>query len=184
MDTAGGGDAGVTPRPRTRRRRFTGELLRWLPAATTVGHYRWGWLRGDLVAGIAVAALMIPAGLGYAEVSGLPPVHGLYATVIPVFVYALIGPSRILVLGPESALAPIIAAAIIPLAVTNMERRVELAGVLAIEVGVILLLAGVFRAGVFDDAAGQTDPHRLPQRDRAGGGAGSGPHPAGLLGFG
>ncbi|MFZ2512367.1 MAG: SulP family inorganic anion transporter [Gordonia sp. (in: high G+C Gram-positive bacteria)] len=126
--------------------RFRG-AMDWLPAIRTARHYRRGWLRGDVVAGIAVGALMIPAGLGYAEVSGLPPVHGLYATIIPVLVYALIGPSRMLILGPDSALAPIIAAAIIPLAVTDPGRRVELAGVLAIEVGVILVLAGVFRLG-------------------------------------
>lgn len=122
-------------------------MPRRLPGLHTARVYRRGWLRGDLVAGIAVAALMIPAGLGYAEVAGLPPVTGLYATIIPILVYALVGPSRILVLGPDSALAPIIAAAIIPLAVTDPDRRVELAGVLAIEVGVILLLAAVLRLG-------------------------------------
>lgn len=122
-------------------------LARGLPALATVRAYRLGWLRGDLVAGVAVAALMIPAGLGYAEVSGLPPVTGLYATIIPILVYAVIGPSRILVLGPDSALAPIIAAAIVPLAVAGSPRRVELAGVLAIEVGIILVLAGLFRLG-------------------------------------
>lgn len=122
-------------------------LPRWLPGLQTARVYRLGWLRGDVVAGIAVAALMIPAGLGYAEVAGLPPVTGLYATIIPIVVYAVVGPSRILVLGPDSALAPIIAAAIIPLAVTDAGRRVELAGVLAIEVGVILVLAGLLRLG-------------------------------------
>ncbi|MFT3660113.1 MAG: SulP family inorganic anion transporter [Gordonia sp. (in: high G+C Gram-positive bacteria)] len=122
-------------------------VSRRLPGVRTARMYRLGWLRGDLVAGVAVAALMIPAGLGYAEVAGLPPVTGLYATIIPIVVYALVGPSRILVMGPDSALAPIIAAAIIPLAITDVDRRVELAGVLAIEVGVILLLASVLRLG-------------------------------------
>ncbi len=123
-------------------------LPRWLPGVQTARVYRRGWLRGDLAAGVAVAALMIPAGLGYAEVAGLPPVTGLYATIIPIIVYAVIGPSRILVLGPDSALAPIIAAAIIPLAVSGSPRSVELAGVLAIEVGIVLLVAAVLRLGV------------------------------------
>lgn len=118
-----------------------------LPGLSSARTYQRGWLRGDLVAGIAVAALLIPAGLGYAEVAGLPPVTGLYATIIPILVYALIGPSRLLVLGPDSSLAPIIAAAIVPLAVADDERRVELAGVLAIEVGLILVLAAVVRLG-------------------------------------
>lgn len=121
-------------------------IARVLPGAETVRLYRRGWLRGDLAAGIAVGALLIPAGLGYAEVAGLPPVTGLYATIIPILVYAVLGPSRILVLGPDSALAPIIAAAVIPLAIDS-ERRVDLAGVLAIEVGVVLVLAAVLRLG-------------------------------------
>ncbi len=122
-------------------------MERWLPGLNVLRGYRREWWRGDLVAGIAVAALLIPAGLGYAEVAGLPPVTGLYATIVPILVYALIGPSRILVLGPDSSLAPIIAAAIIPLAVTDAQRRVELAGVLAVEVGAILLLGGLLRLG-------------------------------------
>ncbi|MFC0314600.1 SulP family inorganic anion transporter [Gordonia phosphorivorans] len=121
-------------------------LARALPGVQTLRAYRRGWLRGDVAAGIAVGALLIPAGLGYAEVAGLPPVTGLYATMIPILVYAVLGPSRILVLGPDSALAPIIAAAVIPLAI-DAERRVDLAGVLAIEVGIVLVLAAVLRLG-------------------------------------
>lgn len=121
-------------------------LARALPGVQTLRAYRRGWLRGDVAAGIAVGALLIPAGLGYAEVAGLPPVTGLYATIIPILVYAVLGPSRILVLGPDSALAPIIAAAVIPLAI-DAERRVDLAGVLAIEVGIVLVLAAVLRLG-------------------------------------
>lgn len=117
-----------------------------LPALDLRTYHR-DWWRSDLFAGIAVAALLVPAGMGYAEVAGLPPVTGLYATVVPILVYALIGPSRILVLGPDSSMAPIIAAAIIPLAASNTERRVELAGVLAIEVGAILVLGGLLRLG-------------------------------------
>ncbi|MEP9393146.1 sulfate permease [Gordonia sp. VNK1] len=125
-------------------------LARLFPGLHTLLHYDRSWLRGDLVAGIVVTALLIPAGMGYAEVAGLPPVTGLYATIVPLLVYAFVGPSRILVLGPDSSLAPIIAAAIIPLAVVD-EDRIALAGVLAIEVGLVLLVAAVLRLGFVTD---------------------------------
>lgn len=121
-------------------------VQQWLPGLATVRNYRWTWLRGDLTAGVVLTALLIPAGLGYAEVAGLPPVTGLYATIVPLLVYAVIGPSRILVLGPDSSLAPIIAATIIPLAAAGQER-VAVAGVLALEVGVILVVAALLRLG-------------------------------------
>jgi high affinity sulfate transporter 1 len=113
--------------------------------------YRARWLWPDIRAGIVVTALLIPAGMGYAEVAGLPPETGLYATIVPLLAYAVFGPSRILVLGPDSALAPIIAAAIIPLALGDGPRTVALAGLLAIMVGVLLLLGGVFRLGFVTD---------------------------------
>ncbi|MFW0793221.1 SulP family inorganic anion transporter [Gordonia sp. CPCC 205515] len=128
----------------------TTTLGRWLPGLTTLRNYERGWLRGDLVAGAVLTALLIPAGMGYAEVAGLPPVTGLYATIIPLLVYAIVGPSRILVLGPDSSLAPIIAASIIPLAAVDSER-IALAGLLSIEVGIVLLVAGLLRLGFVTD---------------------------------
>lgn len=88
--------------------------------------------------------------MGYAEVAGLPPVTGLYATIIPLIVYALVGPSRILVLGPDSSLAPIIAAAIIPLAAFDGER-IALAGLLSIEVGIVLIVGALLKLGFVTD---------------------------------
>lgn len=124
----------------------------WVPAGIeTALHYRRAWLLPDLRAGLVVTALLIPAGMGYAQVAGLPPETGLYATVIPLLVYAIVGPSRILVLGPDSALAPIIAAAILPLALGDDDRAVALAGLLAIMVGAILVLGGTFRLGFVTD---------------------------------
>lgn len=124
----------------------------WVPPGIeTALHYRRAWLLPDLRAGLVVTALLIPAGMGYAQVAGLPPETGLYATVIPLLVYALVGPSRILVLGPDSALAPIIAAAILPLALGDDDRAVALAGLLAIMVGAVLLLGGAFRLGFVTD---------------------------------
>lgn len=124
--------------------------MRWLPGIYTLTVYKRSWLRGDIVAGIVLTALLIPAGMGYAEVAGLPPVYGLYATIVPLAVYAVLGPSRILVLGPDSALAPIIAAAIIPLAVVDKDRP-AIAALLAVEVGIVLLLAAVLRLGFVTD---------------------------------
>ena len=81
-------------------------ILDWLPK------YRRSFLRPDVVAGLAVTALMVPHGMAYAELAGLPAVNGLYTTVIALVVYAAFGPSRLLLLGPDSSLAPLIAAAV------------------------------------------------------------------------
>ncbi|WP_203580724.1 SulP family inorganic anion transporter [Microbacterium hibisci] len=126
-------------------------IARWIPAVATVRDYRRAWLWPDVRAGIVVTALLIPAGMGYAEVAGLPPVTGLYATIVPLLAYAIFGPSRVLVLGPDSSLAPIIAAAILPLALGDQSRAVALAGLLAIMVGALLILAGLVRLGFVTD---------------------------------
>src|ERR687897_795211 len=91
------------------------------------------------------------AGMGYAEASGLPAIYGLYATIIPLVVYAIAGPSRILVLGPDSSLAPLIAAAILPLAAGSDAEAVALAGMLAILSGLLCVLAGLARFGFIAD---------------------------------
>ena len=126
-------------------------VKKWMPGIDTALHYRRSWLVPDLRAGVVLTALLIPVGIGYAEVAGLPPETGLYATIIPLAVYALFGPSRVLVLGPDSALAPIIAAVIVPLALGDDTRAVALAGLLGIMVGVILMLGGLLRLGFVTD---------------------------------
>ncbi|WP_051973492.1 SulP family inorganic anion transporter [Cryobacterium sp. MLB-32] len=123
----------------------------WVPGIDTALSYQRSWLVSDIRAGIVLTTLLIPVGIGYAEVAGLPPEAGLYATIIPAFAYAVFGPSRILVLGPDSALAPIIAVAIMPLALGDSARAVALAGLLAIMVGLILLVGGVLRLGFVTD---------------------------------
>ena len=144
---------GATARRSVRRRWGPGHWMprRWLPGLATARGYRRAWLLPDLRAGVVLTALLIPAGIGYAEVAGLPPETGLYATILPLLAYAIFGPSRILVLGPDSALAPIIAAAILPLALGDDERAVALAGLLALMVGVILLVGGLLRLGFVTD---------------------------------
>ncbi|MFI1236682.1 SulP family inorganic anion transporter [Nocardia salmonicida] len=119
-----------------------------LPGIATARGYHRAWLRADITAGLVLTALLIPAGMGYAEAAGLPAYAGLYATIVPLLAYAVVGPSRILVLGPDSSLAPLIAAAVLPLAaVDDPDRALALAGVLAVLVGLILLVGGFLRLG-------------------------------------
>ena len=123
----------------------------WLPSVEVFRNYQLGWLRNDVVAGVVLTALLIPAGIGYAEVAGLPPVTGLYATIVPLVVYAIVGPSRILVLGPDSSLAPIIGASILPLAAGDPDRAIALAGMLSILMGALLVVGGILHLGFVTD---------------------------------
>jgi high affinity sulfate transporter 1 len=127
------------------------EIESWLPGVRTLERYDRSWWRDDVFAGVVLTALLIPAGIGYAQVSGLPPVTGIYATVVPLLVYALVGPSRILVLGPDSSLAPIIGASVLPLAAGDADRAVALAGLLAILMGAFLVVGAFFRLGFVTD---------------------------------
>src|SRR5215211_5784364 len=120
---------------------------RWLPGLQVLRAYQRSWLPRDVVAGIVLTALLVPAGMGYAEASGLPAIYGLYATIVPLVAYAILGPSRILVLGPDSSLAPLIAAAILPLAAGSEAEAVALAGMLAVFSGLLCVLAGLVRFG-------------------------------------
>ena len=125
--------------------------MRWVPGILVFRRYQQSWLRGDLVAGLVLAALLVPQGMAYAELAGLPAVHGLYATLVPLLAYAILGPSRILVLGPDSAVAPVVAAAIIPIAGNDMDERVALAGLLAVLVGGICIAGGFAGFGFVTD---------------------------------
>ncbi|MFM7687397.1 MAG: SulP family inorganic anion transporter [Actinomycetota bacterium] len=118
-----------------------------LPVAGWAGTYRREWLGRDVAAGLVLTGLLAPAGMAYAAAVGLPPVNGLYASIVPLVVYALCGPSRILVLGPDSALTPLIAAAVLPAMATSPEHALAVAGMLAVMAGAICVLAGLFRFG-------------------------------------
>lgn len=126
-------------------------LTGWAPGLSTLRHYQKAWLLPDLMAGLALTAILVPVGMGYAEASGLPAIHGLYATIIPLVVYAIFGPSRILVLGPDSTLTAVIAALILPLAAGSVERAVLLAGMLAMLSGACSMLIGLARLGLLAD---------------------------------
>src|SRR5690348_7164044 len=110
--------------------------MRWLPGWIILRQYERSWLRYDLVAGIVMTTMLVPVGIAYAEASGLPGISGLYATIVPLLAYALFGPSRILVLGPDSALAAVILAAVVPLSAGDPQRAVALGGMLAVVSGV------------------------------------------------
>ena len=104
-----------------------------LPGIAVVRRYRRGWLLKDVLAGLVLSALLVPQGMAYAELAGLPPITGLYTSILCLLGYAVFGPSRILVLGPDSALGPMIAATIAPLALAGGDpaRAVALASLLA-----------------------------------------------------
>ncbi|WP_258229175.1 SulP family inorganic anion transporter, partial [Arthrobacter sp. HMWF013] len=118
-----------------------------IPAVGAARNYKRSWLKSDLTAGAALSAALIPAGMAYAEASGLPAVTGLYASVVPMFFYALFGPARVVIVGPDSSLAPMIAAAILPLAGRDPDHAVALAGMLAILIGAFLLAGRILRLG-------------------------------------
>ena len=124
-----------------------GGLARWLPGLNTISHYQARWLRHDLVAGLVMTTMLVPVGIAYAVASGVPGINGLYATIVPLLAYALVGPSRILVLGPDSALAPVILAVVLPLSSGEPERAVALSGMMAIVSGVVCVAAGLGRLG-------------------------------------
>src|SRR6266508_2498759 len=134
------------PRPPRVENAISG-LARWLPGLRTVREYQRAWLPNDLVAGVVLTALLVPVGMGYAQAAGLPPITGLYATIVPLVAYAIFGPSRVMVLGPDSSLVAVIAAIVLPLAGRDPARAVALAGMLAILTGVVILVAGVARLG-------------------------------------
>ena len=131
----------------------TSGLARHVPGIGALRSYHRSWFRFDLVAGVVLAAILVPQGMAYAELAGLPPVTGLYTTIACLVGYALMGPSRVLVLGPDSSVSPLIFAAIFPLvAVTDdPETAIALAGMMAVLVGLILIGLGLGKLGFVAD---------------------------------
>lgn len=126
-------------------------VRRWLPGIGKLETYRRSWLPRDLMAGLVLSALLVPQGMAYAELAGLPAITGLYTTVVALVAYALVGPSRVLVLGPDSSLGPMIAATVLPLAAGSTEEAIALAGLLALMVGLICVATGAARLGYIAD---------------------------------
>lgn len=125
----------------------TSGWLRWFPGVQILRRYEAAWLRHDLAAGLALTAMLVPVGIAYAVASGVPGIYGLYATIVALLVYALFGPSRILVLGPDSALAGVILAVVLPLSGGDPMRALALAGMMAVVSGLFCIIVGLARLG-------------------------------------
>jgi len=125
----------------------------YVPAVDVARSYQRAWLPKDIVAGLVLSALLVPQGMAYAQLAGLPPVTGLYTSILCLLGYAVFGPSRVLVLGPDSSLGPMIAATIAPLLLADGDpaRAIALASMLAVMVGVVMVVAGLARFGFVAD---------------------------------
>lgn len=121
--------------------------LRWLPGLVMLKEYQAAWLPKDIAAGLVLTTMLVPVGIAYAEASGVPGVYGLYATIIPLLVYAVFGPSRILVLGPDSSLAAPILAIVAPIAAGDPSRAIAVAGMMAVVSGLFCIVLGLLRLG-------------------------------------
>ncbi len=130
-----------------------GTLTAWIPGLTTARGYQREWLPKDLMAGLVLTALLVPQGMAYAELAGLPAVTGLYTSILCLLGYAVFGPSRILVLGPDSSLGPMIAATILPLVLADGDpaTAIALASMLGLLVGAFMVLAGIAKLGLVAD---------------------------------
>ncbi|KIU54019.1 MULTISPECIES: SulP family inorganic anion transporter [Pseudomonas] len=122
-------------------------LSRWLPGLANLLRYRAEWFRPDLQAGLSVAAIQIPIAIAYAQIVGLPPQVGLYACILPMMVYALVGSSRQLMVGPDAATCAMVAGAVAPLAMGDPARVAQLSVIVTVLVGLMLIAAGLARAG-------------------------------------
>lgn len=120
---------------------------RGLPGLDVLRQYQQGWLGHDIAAGAVLTTMLVPVGIAYAVAAGLPGIYGLYATIIPLLAYAVFGPSRILVLGPDSSLTAVILGVVLPLSGGNPSRAVALAGMMAVVSGLVCILSGIARLG-------------------------------------
>jgi SulP family sulfate permease len=125
----------------------TSRTRRYLPGIWVLRGYQGTWLRGDLLAGVTVAAYLVPQVMAYAEVAGLPAIAGLWAAVAPLVLYAILGSSRQLSVGPESSTALITATAVTVLIAGDQQRYAETAAALALAVGAVCLICWVARLG-------------------------------------
>jgi high affinity sulfate transporter 1 len=119
----------------------------WLPGLQIPRNYKAAWFPRDVMAGLVLTTMLVPVGIAYALASGVPGIYGLYATIVPLLAYAIFGPSRILVLGPDSSLAPVILAVVLPLSGGDAMRAVAVASMMAVVSGLVCMLIGVLRLG-------------------------------------
>ncbi len=122
-------------------------LTDWVPLLRDLRHYRKEWLSRDVVAGLSVAAVQVPTAIAYANLAGFPPEVGLYASMLPVLVYAVFGSSRQLVLGPDAATCAMIAALPLPMAGGDLAYYLQLSAALALTAGLLMVIGGMTRMG-------------------------------------
>ncbi|WP_094592264.1 SulP family inorganic anion transporter [Vulcanococcus limneticus] len=135
------------PSPRIKRSQTSMGWRRWVPGLSAIRQYKIAWLRHDIGAGLALTAVLLPVGIAYSVASGVPAISGLYATIFGLLAYALFGPSRMLVLGPDSSLVALILGIVLPLSAGDSQRAMALAGMLALVSGSLCVLAGTARLG-------------------------------------
>ncbi len=122
-------------------------MKRYLPILTWLPGYKKAWLSKDLTAGLTVGVMLIPQGMAYAMIAGLPPVYGLYAAMVPQLVYAIFGTSRQLAVGPVAMDSLLVAAALTTIAQVGSDYYIALALLLAFMMGLVQLLLGLMRMG-------------------------------------
>ena len=122
-------------------------ISRFLPGLASLANYDRAWFSHDLVAGLSVAAVAVPIAIAYAQLAGLPPVHGLYASILPLVAYALLGTSRQLILAPDAATCAVVATVVAPLAAGDPSRAISLTAMLTLLTGFFCITAGVARLG-------------------------------------
>lgn len=135
------------PSPRIKRSQTSMGWRRWVPGLSAIRQYKIAWLRHDIGAGLALTAVLLPVGIAYSVASGVPAISGLYATIFGLLAYALFGPSRMLVLGPDSSLVALILGIVLPLSAGDSQHAMALAGMLALVSGSLCVLAGTARLG-------------------------------------
>ena len=121
-------------------------IARWVPGLATLRSYKVSFLPHDLAAGVTLGAVLVPVGLAYGELAGLP-MAGLYGSLLPLVAYALFGSSRQVVVGPDSAMAALVAVAILPLAVGDPGRLAMLCAALGVMTGLLCIMGGLLRLG-------------------------------------
>ena len=140
---------------------------RFLPGLAALSRYQRSWLQYDLVAGVSVAAVAMPIAIAYSQLAGVPPAHGLYASILPLVAYALFGSSRQLIMAPDAATCAIVAATVAPLAAQDPARYISLSMALAIDHGRPLHRGGLGAAWVPDELPGAAHSDGLSEWHRA-----------------
>ena len=139
-------------------------LGRLAPGLMMLRGYQSAWLRYDVAAGLSVAAVALPTAIAYAQLAGFPPVVGLYASIAPLVVYAVLGTSRQLIVNPDAATCAMVAAIVAPLAAGNSDLYTTLAVALAVMSGIACVIAGFFRLGFLADFLGKPCSSVSPTR--------------------